>query len=117
MALRKAVASGSAKLFIGTDSAPHAREAKESGCGCAGIFCAPTALEVYATVFAEEGALEHFEAFASLNGAAFYGLPPNTGTVTLLRERWLVPESLPAADTTVVPFMAGQTLSWKLNGF
>ena len=117
LALRKAVASGSAKLFIGTDSAPHAREAKESGCGRAGIFCAPTALEVYATVFAEEGALEHFEAFASLNGAAFYGLPPNTGTVTLLRERWLVPESLPAADTTVVPFMAGQTLSWKLNGF
>ncbi len=119
LALRKAVASGSGKLFIGTDSAPHAREAKESGCGCAGIFCAPTALEVYATVFAEESALEHFEAFASLNGAAFYGLPPNTGTVTLARERWLVPEALPvqldgAAETTLVPFMAGQTLSWKL---
>jgi dihydroorotase len=119
LALRKAVASGSCKLFIGTDSAPHAREAKESGCGCAGIFCAPTALEVYATVFAEEGALDHFEAFASLNGAAFYGLPPNTGTVTLARERWLVPESLPvqldgAAETSLVPFMAGQTLSWKL---
>lgn len=118
LALRRAVASGSGKLFIGTDSAPHAREAKESGCGCAGIFCAPTALEVYATVFAEEGALEHFEAFASLNGAAFYGLPPNTGTVTLTRERWLVPDILPVqldgAETTLVPFMAGQTLSWKL---
>jgi dihydroorotase len=114
LALRQAVASGSKKLFIGTDSAPHAREAKESGCGCAGIFCAPTALEVYATVFAEEGALEHFEAFASVNGATFYGLPPNAGTVTLMRERWLVPDSLPAADTSVVPFMAGQSLSWKL---
>ena len=114
LALRKAVASGSSKLFIGTDSAPHAREAKESGCGCAGIFCAPTALEVYANVFAEEGALAHFEAFASLNGAAFYGLPPNEGTVTLKRQSWTVPESLPAADTTVVPFMAGHTLSWKM---
>lgn len=114
LALRKAVASGSKKLFIGTDSAPHAREAKESGCGCAGIFCAPTALEVYLNVFAEEGALDKFEAFASLNGAAFYGLKPNEGTVTFKRESWTVPESLPAADTTVIPFMAGQTLAWKL---
>jgi dihydroorotase len=114
LALRKAVASGSNKLFIGTDSAPHAREAKESGCGCAGIFCAPTALEVYLNVFAEEGALDKFEAFASLNGAAFYGLPPNEGRVTLKRESWTVPESLPAADTTVVPFLAGQTLAWTL---
>ncbi len=114
LALRKAVASGTSKLFIGTDSAPHAREAKESGCGCAGIFCAPTALEVYANVFAEEGALDKFEAFASLNGAAFYGLKPNEGTVTLLRESWTVPDSLPAADTAVVPFMAGQTLAWKI---
>jgi len=114
LALRKAVASGSTKLFIGTDSAPHAREAKESGCGCAGIFCAPTALEVYVNVFAEEGALDKFEAFASLNGAAFYGLPLNEGTVTLLRESWTAPDSLPAADTTVVPFMAGQKLAWQL---
>ena len=114
LALRKAVASGSKKLFIGTDSAPHAREAKESGCGCAGIFCAPTALEVYLNVFAEEGALDKFEAFASLNGAAFYGLRPNEGTVTLKRESWTVPDALPAADTTVIPFMAGQTLAWKL---
>ncbi|HEY4135779.1 MAG TPA: dihydroorotase [Alphaproteobacteria bacterium] len=116
LALRKAATSGSGKLFIGTDSAPHARAAKESGCGCAGIFCAPTALEVYVQVFAEEGALDRFEAFASLNGAAFYGLPPNEGTVTLLRESWTVPESLPAGDTTVVPFMAGVKLPWKLAG-
>ncbi|MFN4283903.1 MAG: dihydroorotase [Alphaproteobacteria bacterium] len=114
LALRKAVASGSPKLFIGTDSAPHAREAKESGCGCAGIFCAPAALEVYLSVFAEEGALGAFEAFASENGARFYGLPLNEGTVTLKRESWTVPDTLPAADTTVIPFMAGQTLAWKL---
>jgi dihydroorotase len=113
-ALRSAVASGSPKLFLGTDSAPHAREAKESGCGCAGIFCAPVALEVYAQVFAEEGALGAFEGFASLNGAAFYGLPPNGGTVTLAREDWTVPDSLPAAGSSVVPFQAGQTLAWKL---
>ena len=114
LALRKAVASGSPKLFIGTDSAPHAREAKESGCGCAGIFCAPAALEVYLAVFAEEGALDTFEAFASENGARFYGLPLNEGTATLVRDSWIVPETLPAADSAIVPFMAGQTLAWKL---
>src|SRR3954468_11481914 len=92
LAVRKAATSGSAKFFLGTDSAPHSREAKESSCGCAGIFNVPFALESYATVFEEEGALDHLEAFASENGARFYGLPLNEGTVTLERTEVQVPE-------------------------
>ena len=92
--MRKAATSGSPKFFLGTDSAPHARHAKESACGCAGIFNAPFALESYATVFEEEGALDRFEAFASLNGPRFYGLPVNEDTVTLERAELPVPDEI-----------------------
>ena len=109
-AVRKAATSGSPKFFLGTDSAPHTREAKESGCGCAGIFNAPFALESYATVFEEEGALDRFEAFASINGAYFYGLPLNEGSVTIERAETQVPESIGG----VVPFHAGETLRWRM---
>ena len=114
LAVRRAATSGSPKFFLGTDSAPHAIEAKQSGCGCAGIFNAPFALETYATVFEEEGALDNFEGFASEHGARFYGLPLNEGQVVLERTPVQVPESLPAAATVVVPFQAGETLSWTL---
>lgn len=110
LAVRAAATSGSPKFFLGTDSAPHTREAKESACGCAGIFNAPFALESYATVFEEEGALDRFEAFASLNGANFYGLPLNEGTVTLERVETAVPEQV----SGLVPFHAGETLRWRL---
>jgi dihydroorotase len=112
LAVRKAATSGSAKFFLGTDSAPHPREAKESSCGCAGIFNAPFAIESYATVFEEEGALDTFEAFASENGARFYGLPLNEGTITLERGDVEVPEQIGG----VVPFHAGETLRWKFAG-
>ncbi len=109
-ALRKAAISGSPKFFLGTDSAPHSRAAKESGCGCAGIFNAPFALESYLTVFEAEGALDKFEGFASEHGPRFYGLPLNEGTVTLIRE----PSEAPAEIAGVVPFHAGEMLDWKL---
>jgi dihydroorotase len=112
LAVRKAATSGSPKFFLGTDSAPHSREAKESACGCAGIFNAPYALESYARVFEEEGALDAFEAFASVNGARFYGLPLNDGTVTLERADCTVPAEIEG----VVPFHAGETLHWRLAG-
>jgi dihydroorotase len=114
MAVRAAAVSGSPKFFLGTDSAPHPRDAKESGCGCAGIFNAPYALESYATVFEEEGALDKLEGFASEHGARFYGLPLNEGTVTLERRSVDVPQRMPDGD--VVPFHAGQTLSWTFAG-
>ena len=106
--------SGSAKFFLGTDTAPHAQHLKEAACGCAGIFNAPYALESYVTVFDDEGALDRFEAFASLNGPAFYGLPVNEGTVTLEKAPVQVPATVDANGTTVVPFHAGETLSWRL---
>jgi dihydroorotase len=109
-ALRKAATSGSAKFFLGTDSAPHAREAKESACGCAGIFNAPFALESYVTVFEAEGALDRFAGFASEHGPRFYGLPLNEDTVTLVREPCEVPDEIAG----VVPFHAGEMLDWKL---
>ena len=112
LAVRKAATSGSPKFFLGTDSAPHAVEKKEAACGCAGIFNAPFALEAYATVFEEEGALDKFEAFASENGSRFYGLPLNEGTVTLER----APVSVPSTTEGVVPFFAGETLPWRLEG-
>jgi dihydroorotase len=115
-AVRAAAVSGSPKFFLGTDSAPHLREAKESSCGCAGIFNAPHALESYLTVFEEEGALGRFEAFASEHGARFYGLPLNEGRVTLVREEVAVPESLAAANSSLVPFAAGERLRWRLAG-
>jgi dihydroorotase len=110
LAVRKAATSGSAKFFLGTDSAPHAREAKESACGCAGIFNAPFALESYATVFDEDGALGRLEAFASVNGPRFYGLPVNEETVSLERAAVTVPDEIDG----LVPFHAGETLSWRL---
>jgi hypothetical protein len=116
LAVRRAAVSGSPKFFLGTDSAPHAVEAKETGCGCAGIFNAPFALESYAAVFEAEGALDRFEAFASENGAIFYGLPLNEGSVTLERAEVVVPDCLPAAGTNVVPFLAGETLGWRFVG-
>ena len=116
LALRKAATSGSPKYFLGTDSAPHAVSAKESACGCAGIFNAPYALESYATVFDEEGALDKFEAFASEHGPQFYGLPLNEDIITLKRRPTRVPDSVNANGTPVVPFHAGQELGWSFTG-
>lgn len=114
-AVLEAAISGNARFFLGTDSAPHARHAKESGCGCAGIFSAPAALELYASVFEQAGALNELEAFASFHGPDFYGLHRNTGSVTLRRERWQLAEQLPLAQgETIVPMAAGQTLEWRL---
>ncbi len=112
LVIREAATAGSPKFFLGTDSAPHAREAKESSCGCAGIFNAPHALESYATVFEEEGALDKLEAFASVNGANFYGVPLNAGTVTLEKAEVKVPDEIAG----VVPFHAGETLRWRFVG-
>ncbi|WP_121118551.1 dihydroorotase [Croceibacterium ferulae] len=113
-ALRRAATGGSGKFFLGTDSAPHAKHMKESGCGCAGIFNAPHALESYLTVFDQEDALDRFERFASLAGPAFYRLPVNEGTITLVRSEQPVPQVLDAAGTTIVPFHAGETIGWKI---
>jgi dihydroorotase len=110
LAVRRAATSGASKFFLGTDSAPHIVSAKQSACGCAGIFNAPFALETYAAVFEEEGALERLEAFASENGPRFYGLPLNDGQVVLERAPVTVPETVGG----VVPFLAGQTLPWRL---
>jgi dihydroorotase len=115
LALRKAAVSGSPKFFLGTDSAPHSVSAKESACGCAGIFNAPYALESYATVFEEEDALDRLEGFASLHGPAFYGLPLNEGTVVLEKSAVQVPQSVDANGTPVSPFHAGETIGWKLS--
>jgi dihydroorotase len=112
LAVRKAAVSGSPKFFLGTDSAPHARAAKESACGCAGIFNAPFAIESYATVFEEENALDKFEGFASEHGPRFYGLPLNDGTITLERSNHLVPETVDG----LVPFHASDTIGWRLAG-
>ena len=114
LAVRKAVTSGAPNIFLGTDSAPHSRHAKESPCGCAGIFNAPFALETYAEVFEADGALENFEAFASLNGPRFYGLPENEETVTLARTGVAVPQQIEKDGIELVPFHAGETLAWSL---
>ena len=110
LAVRAAATSGSPKFFLGTDSAPHARDAKESACGCAGIFNAPFALESYAAVFDEECALDQLEGFASEHGPRFYGLPLNNGTVTLKR----TPSQVPDTIDGLVPFHAGQAIGWRL---
>jgi len=114
LALRKAATSGSTKFFLGTDSAPHAVRDKESACGCAGIFSAAHALESYARVFEEEGALDRFEAFASENGPRFYGLPFNQDRIVLERAPQSVPARLSFASTEIVPFHAGAVLTWRL---
>jgi dihydroorotase len=113
-ALRKAATSGSAKFFLGTDSAPHTRHAKESACGCAGMFNAPSALASYAQVFEEEGALDRLEAFASLNGPGFYGLAPNAGYITLHRDGERVPDGIATEGGELMPFRAGETLAWRV---
>jgi len=113
-ALVEAATSGNPKFFLGTDSAPHARGAKETACGCAGIYTAHAALELYATAFEEAGALDKLEAFASEHGANFYGLPHNRGSVTLVREEWRVPQTLDFGGEPLVPLRAGDTVPWKL---
>jgi len=113
-ALVAAATSGNPKFFLGTDSAPHARNAKESACGCAGIYSANAALELYAEAFDAAGALDRLEAFASFYGADFYRLPRNSGKVTLLRKSWEVPAELPLGSATLVPLRAGEAVGWTL---
>lgn len=115
-ALLKAATSGSAKFFLGTDSAPHARHAKESSCGCAGMYTANAAIELYAEAFEAAGALDQLEAFASLNGPAFYRLPVNEERVTLAKQAWTVPDTLPYDGDALVPLRAGESVAWKLLG-
>ncbi len=113
-ALLDAAVSGNPKFFLGTDSAPHARHAKEAACGCAGCYSAYAAIELYAEAFEQRNALDKLEGFASLHGPDFYGLPRNTDRITLVREEWQAPASLPFGDFDVVPLRAGETLRWKL---
>jgi dihydroorotase len=115
LALRRAATSGDKKFFLGTDSAPHAFPTKETACGCAGIFTAPCALEIYTEIFEEEAALDRLEAFASLNGPQFYRLPANEARISLRREPFLVPQLIGEGDNAVVPFRAGETLRWRLQ--
>ncbi|MBX3706032.1 MAG: dihydroorotase [Pseudomonadales bacterium] len=113
-ALVAAATSGNPKFFLGTDSAPHARSTKENACGCAGTFSAPAAIELYALAFEAAGRLDRLEAFASHHGPDFYGLPRNRHTIMLRRESWRIPDSYPYLDETIVPFMAGETLTWRM---
>jgi dihydroorotase len=115
VALVKAATSGSAKFFLGTDSAPHARHTKEAACGCAGMYTARTAMELYAEAFESVNALDKLEAFASFNGADFYGLPRNTEQITLVKESWKVPGSLPYDGDVLVPLRAEQMVHWKFE--
>lgn len=115
-ALLYAAASGCERIFLGTDSAPHAKGMKETACGCAGVFTSHAALEFYAEAFEEAGALDKLPNFAAKFGAAFYGLPPPTGEVTLVRQEWTLPEAVPFGDTVVVPFRAGGTSRWRIEG-
>ena len=114
-ALVQAATSGNSKFFLGTDSAPHARNRKENACGCAGIFSAPLAIELYARAFDDNQALDKLEAFASFHGPDFYGLPRNSGTITLRKENWTVPEDYPFGDERIVPIHAGETETWQLK--
>lgn len=114
LALVKAATSGSTKFFLGTDSAPHAKSAKEAACGCAGMYSAHAGIELYAEAFDAAGALDKLEAFASFYGADFYGLPRNKEQIALVKESWTVPESISFAGDVLVPLRAGQTVAWKL---
>ncbi len=114
-ALVKAAISGSPKFFLGTDSAPHAKSAKEAACGCAGMYTAHAAIELYAEAFEDAGALDRLEAFASFHGPDYYGLPRNQGKVTLLRQSWTVPDELSLGQDALVPLRAGQEIRWKLE--
>lgn len=115
-ALVQAATSGNPKFFLGTDSAPHARHTKETDCGCAGVYTAHAAIELYAEAFEAAGALDRLEAFASFHGADFYGLPRNTGRITLEKRAWKVPEALPYGRHTLVPMRAGSSVGWSLTG-
>lgn len=110
----RAAVSGNPRFFLGTDSAPHAKTAKENACGCAGIYSAPCAIELYAEVFESAGCLDKLENFAGRNGALFYGLSCNKEIITLKKQPWQVPESLPFAGGEIVPIRAGETCQWKL---
>jgi len=114
-ALIKAATSGSKKFFLGTDSAPHMKHAKEAACGCAGSYTAHAAIELYAEAFEAAGALDKLEAFASFNGPDFYGLPRNTDTITLINESWDVPATYPLGEENVVPIRAGEQISWAVK--
>ncbi|WP_312074320.1 dihydroorotase [Atlantibacter sp.] len=114
-ALRELVASGCDRVFLGTDSAPHARHKKETSCGCAGCFNAPSALGAYATVFEELNALAHFEAFCSLNGPRFYGLPVNKERITLIKQDEMIISDIALSDDTLIPFLAGETVRWSVK--
>ncbi|HED16718.1 MAG TPA: dihydroorotase [Gammaproteobacteria bacterium] len=115
LALLDAIRSGHPRYFLGTDSAPHARENKESACGCAGMYTAHAAIELYATAFEQAGVLDKLEAFASLNGPDFYRLPRNTEQITLRRQDWQVPDNYPMGISTLIPLYAGEHLHWKLG--
>ena len=115
LALVAAATSGNSKFFLGTDSAPHARNSKEAACGCAGMYTAHAAIELYAEAFEAANALDKLEAFASFYGADFYGLPRNTDTVTLVKQSWQVPNSLPYPDGELIPLRAGQHIAWQLK--
>ncbi|MEI6895485.1 MAG: dihydroorotase [Colwellia sp.] len=114
-ALIAAATSGDKKFFLGTDSAPHAQQAKESACGCAGVYSAHAAIELYAEVFAQENALDKLEAFASINGAKFYQLPVNTDKITLIKKTWQVPATMNFGDDVVVPVRANENISWQVE--
>jgi len=113
-ALLEIIRSGNNKFFLGTDSAPHARHKKECACGCAGIFSAHAAIEIYTSIFEQQGVLDKLEAFASFNGPDFYGLPRNSKTITLIKEDWQIPDEYSLGADKLVPFLAGQTIHWKL---
>ena len=113
-ALVQAAISGSGKFFLGTDSAPHARNTKEHACGCAGCYTALHAMELYAQAFDQANALDKLEGFASLHGPDFYGLPRNQGTITLMRQSWTLPSELPMGESTVVPLNGGETIGWAM---
>lgn len=113
-AVLEAATSGDSRFFLGTDSAPHLRTAKENACGCAGIYSAPLALPLYAEAFEQAGHLDRLEAFAAFHGADFYGLPRNQGKVSLIRESWRVPASYPTVDGELIPLRAGEIMAWKM---
>jgi dihydroorotase len=114
LALVTTTTSGNERFFLGTDSAPHAQHAKESSCGCAGCYTALHAMELYATAFEQAGALDKLEAFASLNGPNFYGLPVNEGSITLKRETWTIPPTVAMGEEALVPLDAGGQIGWKM---
>ena len=113
-ALIEAAISGNPKFFLGTDSAPHARDTKEAACGCAGVYTAHAGIELYAELFEACGAIERLEGFASIFGPVFYGLPRNAEKITLIKETWDVPGEIPYHHDTLVPFRGGGSVGWRL---